>query len=35
VLELMQLVREQYPHIAYGYFNPAAETQAYYNAKRA
>ena len=35
VEELMHRVREQYPHIAYGYFNPAAETQAYYNAKRA
>lgn len=23
VLELMHRVREQYPHIAYGYFNPA------------
>jgi hypothetical protein len=34
VLELMHRVRETYPHIAYGYFNPAAETQAYYNAKR-
>ena len=35
VSTLLQKVREQYPHVAFGYFNPAQETQAFYNAHRA
>jgi hypothetical protein len=28
------LVRKHYPQVAFGYFNPSEETQAYYNERR-
>jgi wyosine [tRNA(Phe)-imidazoG37] synthetase (radical SAM superfamily) len=34
ILKLQELVRAKYPHVAFGYFNPAEETQAYYNGLR-
>jgi pyruvate-formate lyase-activating enzyme len=34
VLKLQELVRTHYPNVAFGYFNPSEETQAYYNERR-